>query len=58
MRIVKKGDGRVCQMVLWTERVRVRDLSGFKDIFQVFEQLVILSRSEESEEAASCLSEE
>ena len=45
-------------MVLWTERVRVRDLSEFKDIFQVFEQLVILSRYEESEETASCLSEE
>ena len=30
--------------------MRVRDLSGLKDIFQVFDQLVILSSSEEREE--------
>ena len=33
------------------EIVRVCDFSGLKDIFQVFAQFVILSRSEEMEEA-------
>ena len=33
------------------------DLSGMKDIFQVFDQLVILSRPEEREEAAALVSE-
>ena len=32
-------------------------MSGLKDIFQVFDHLVILSMSEEREEAAACLSE-
>ena len=35
------------------ERERVWDFSGLKDIFQVFDQFVILSRSEEREEAAA-----
>ena len=33
--------------------MRVRDLSGLKDMFHVFDQFVILSRSAESEEAAA-----
>ena len=33
--------------------VRVLDLSGLKDMFQVLDQLVILSRSAESEESAA-----
>ena len=33
------------------------DFSGLKDIFQVFDQFVILSSSEEREEAAACLFE-
>ena len=44
-------------MVLQREKVKAWDLSGLKDIFQVFDQLVILSRSEEREEAAACVSE-
>ena len=32
-------------------RACVRDFSGLKDMFQVFDQLVILSRSAESEKA-------
>jgi len=39
------------------EILRLWDLSGLKDVFQVFHQLVILSKSEEREEAAACLSE-
>ena len=43
----------------WRERDRdVSDVSGLKEIFQVFDQLVIFfSRSQEREEAAACLSE-
>ena len=37
--------------------VRVLDLSGLKDMFQVLDQLVILSRSAESEEADRELAE-
>ena len=37
------------------ERVSVCDFSGMKDMFQVFDQFMILSRSEEMEEAAACL---
>ena len=33
--------------------MRVGDVSGLKDMFQVFDQLVILSRSAESEKAAA-----
>ena len=33
------------------------DFSGLKDKFQVFDQSVILSRSEEREDAAACLPE-
>ena len=41
-----------------TETETERDFSGLKDVFQVFKQFVIfLSRSEESEAAATCLSE-
>ena len=35
----------------------VWDLAGLEDKLQVFDQLVILSRSEEREVAAACLSE-
>ena len=34
--------------------VRVLDLSGLKDMFHMLDQLVILFRSAESEEAAAC----
>ena len=37
------------------ERVSVCDFSGMKDMFQVFDQFMILSRSEEREETAACL---
>ena len=39
------------------ERVSVWDFSGLKDIFQVIDSFVILSKSVEREEAAACLSE-
>ena len=39
------------------ERDRKGDLSGLKEIFQVFDQHLILSMSEDREEGASCLSE-
>ena len=53
--IVKKVDGRVCQIFLSEkERVSVCDLSALKNMFQLFDQLVILSRSEERKEAAAC----
>ena len=39
------------------DRVSVWDLLGLKDIFQVLDQLLILSRSADREEAAACLSE-
>ena len=50
---------RVCQTVLSErETVRVLDLSGLKDIFQVFDQLVIFFPwSEKREEATAYLSE-
>ncbi len=35
----------------------VGDLSGLKDMFHLFDQFVILSRSADSEEAADCQSE-
>ena len=38
------------------DRVSVWDLSGLKDIFQVLNQLLILSTSAEREEVAACLS--
>ena len=41
----------------WRETVNVWDLSGLKDILQVFDSLVVPSRSTEREEAAACLSE-
>ena len=49
---------RVCGMV-FSEREGgcVRDFSELKDRLQVFHQFVILLMSEESEEAAACLSE-
>ena len=34
--------------------VRVRDLSGLKDMFHMLDQFVILPRSAVSEEAAAC----
>ena len=40
----------------WRERVSVLDFSGLKDILRVFDHFVILSRSEEREEPAACLS--
>ena len=39
------------------DRVSVQDLLGLKDIFQVLDQLLILSRFAEREEAATCWSE-
>ena len=39
------------------ERVSVRDFSELKDMLEVFDQFVVLSRSEEREWAAVCLSE-
>ena len=41
----------------WTDIVHVWDCSVFKDLFQAFDSFVILSRSEEREEAAACQSE-
>ena len=38
--------------------VYVWDLTGLKDIFQMLEQLLILSRSAEREAAAACLKDE
>ena len=55
-RVVKKVDwaGRGCQTVLsQRDSENVRFLSDFKDIFQVFDQLMILSRSEEREHECS-----
>ena len=40
-----------------SEREGIWDLSRLKDMFQVFDKFAILSRSEEREEAAACLSE-
>ena len=37
--------------------MNVWDFSGLKDMFQVFEQFVILSTSEEEQDATACLSE-
>ena len=61
-RVVKKVDGRVWRYGPFGEREREREREsvGFlrlKDMFQVFDQFVILSRSEEKVEAAACLSE-
>ena len=56
-------DGRVCVTVFLgrergeRERAREREFSGLKDIFQVFDRFVILSKSEEREDASACLSE-
>ena len=37
--------------------MNVWDFSGLKDMFQVFDQFVILSKSEEEQDATACLSE-
>ena len=57
--MVEKVYGRVCGYGPFGERnkVCVRDFSGLEDLFQVFDQFVILSMFEEREEAAACLSE-
>ena len=51
--IVKKIDGTVYQWSFQRDRVRVCDLSGLKDMFQVFNKLMILAMLIEKEEAAT-----
>ena len=53
-RIVEKVDGGVSRRSFRRDIVRVRDLSGLKNMFHVLDQLAILSRCVGSEEAAAC----
>ena len=56
-RIVEKVDGGGgSRWSFWSDKGSVWDLSGLKDMFHMLEQLVILSRSAETEEAAACQS--
>ena len=56
MVLSKREQERDRQTDRQTDRQRQRQVSGLlKDIFQVFDDLEILSRSEEREEAACCL---
>ena len=58
-RIVEKVDGGGgSKRSFRRDIVRVRDLSGLKDMFLVLDQFVILLRFAVSEEAAACRSEE
>ena len=49
--------GGFAEWSIQRESVSEWDFSGLKDMFQVFDQFVILLRSEERKEAAACLSE-
>ena len=49
--------GGFARRSFWRDTVSASDLSVLKDIFQVFYQLLVLSRSAEREEAAACRSE-
>ena len=40
-RFVEVLCGKVRQIVLWRDRVKVSDLSGFKNVFQVMDELLI-----------------
>ena len=49
--------GWFSEWCFWREIVSVWDFSGLNEMFQVFDQFVILARSEEREEVVACLSE-
>ena len=57
MRIVKRVDGRVCQIVLSEKESENEKFVRIERHIAIVGPAFILSRSEEREEAAVCLSE-